>query len=47
MLNVNEFSNSEELPCALGRMYDLECELGDHLGWKLVFVKTTRRHKHG
>ncbi len=46
-LNVNQFSNYEEFQCALARKYDLECELGQHLGWELVFVDTTRCHKHG
>jgi hypothetical protein len=46
-VNVNQFSKYEELQCALARMYDLECQIGQHLGWELVFMKTTRGHKHG
>ncbi len=37
-INVNQFSNYEELRGALARMFNLECQLDQDLGWKLVFL---------
>ncbi len=37
-INVNQFSNYDELRGALARMFNLECQLDQDLGWKLVFL---------
>ncbi|CAK9855900.1 unnamed protein product [Sphagnum jensenii] len=37
-INVNQFSNYEELRGALACMFNLECQLDQDLGWKLVFL---------
>lgn len=37
-LNVNRFRNYEELWCELAHMFNLEGQLEQKHGWKLVFV---------